>query len=60
MMIRQSDDTYILHIADRDYTLKSGDPPDHIQWMAEYINSKITEAAAGGLSAGRPRQLLRG
>ena len=48
MITRKDDRTYTLRIAGRDYTLTSGDAPEHVRRVAVYVDRKIAETASSG------------
>ena len=48
MITRKDDRTYTLRIAGRDYTLTSGDAPEHVRRVAVYVDRKIAETQSSG------------
>ena len=48
MIIRKNERTYTLRIAGRDYTITSGDAPEHVRRTAVYLDRKIAEMASSG------------
>ncbi len=48
MITRRDDRTYTLRIAGRDYTLTSGDAPEHVRRVAVYVDRKIAETQSSG------------
>ena len=48
MITRRDDRTYTLRIAGRDYTLTSGDAPEHVRRVAVYVDRKIAETQSTG------------
>lgn len=47
-MMKNTQHTYTLHIAGRDLTLTSDDPPELIQRIQVYADRKISESTNGG------------
>ncbi len=48
MITRRDDRTYTLRIAGRDYTITSGDAPEHVRRVAVYVDRKIAETQSSG------------
>ena len=48
MMLPKRERTYNLRVAGKDYTITSGDAPEHVRRMGMYVDRKIAETASSG------------
>ena len=48
MMLPKRERTYTLRVAGKDYTITSGDAPEHVRRMGMYVDRKIAETASSG------------
>jgi len=48
MILPKNERTYTLRVAGREFTLKSGDSPDHVRRVGVYVDRKIAEMGSSG------------
>lgn len=48
MILPKRERTYTLRISGKDYTITSGDAPEHVRRMGVYVDRKIAETASSG------------
>ncbi len=48
MMLPKRERTYTLRVAGKDYTITSGDAPEHVRRMGVHVDRKIADTASSG------------